>query len=52
MLQKETFAKKIKYFFYWYSCKGCGQILFSAKEKLKSGTGWPSFWFGSRNKRV
>ncbi|WP_018998167.1 peptide-methionine (R)-S-oxide reductase MsrB [Hirschia maritima] len=27
----------------WYACAGCGQILFTAKQKYNSGTGWPSF---------
>lgn len=27
-----------------YSCGGCGQELFDAKTKFKSGTGWPSFY--------
>ena len=26
-----------------YSCAGCGTPLFDAKDKFKSGTGWPSF---------
>lgn len=26
-----------------FSCAGCGQSLFEAKEKFESGTGWPSF---------
>jgi peptide-methionine (R)-S-oxide reductase len=26
-----------------FSCAGCGQILFEAKRKFESGTGWPSF---------
>jgi peptide-methionine (R)-S-oxide reductase len=27
-----------------FSCAGCGQVLFKAKTKFESGTGWPSFW--------
>jgi len=27
-----------------YVCAGCGQELFDAQHKYKSGSGWPSFW--------
>ncbi len=27
-----------------YVCAGCGEVLFNAKAKFESGTGWPSFY--------
>jgi peptide-methionine (R)-S-oxide reductase len=27
-----------------YVCAGCGAVLFQAKAKFESGTGWPSFY--------
>ncbi|BAM02261.1 peptide-methionine (R)-S-oxide reductase MsrB [Phycisphaera mikurensis] len=28
----------------WFTCAGCGNLLFETKTKYDSGTGWPSFW--------
>lgn len=27
-----------------YRCVGCGNAVYSSKQKYESGTGWPSFW--------
>lgn len=27
-----------------FTCKKCGQVLFSSETKYESGSGWPSFW--------
>lgn len=35
-----------------YLCKGCGQNLFDARTKFKSGTGWPSFYAPENSKSV
>ena len=28
----------------WFTCAGCGNLLYETKTKFDSGTGWPSFW--------
>jgi len=28
----------------WFTCTGCGNLLYETKTKFDSGTGWPSFW--------
>ena len=28
----------------WFTCAGCGNLLYETKTKFKSGTGWPSFY--------
>lgn len=35
-----------------YHCAGCGSLLFTSKEKYHSGSGWPSFYAPSDNKRI
>lgn len=35
-----------------YSCVGCGNTLFSSKEKYDSGSGWPSFFDTYNSKSV
>ena len=35
-----------------YSCVGCGNTLFSSKEKYDSGSGWPSFYDVYNSKSV
>ena len=33
-----------------YVCAGCGNALFDSRTKYDSGTGWPSFWEGIKDK--
>ena len=35
-----------------YTCKACGNKLFSSGTKFDSGTGWPSFWESISNENV
>jgi len=35
-----------------YVCSACGNPLYSAETKFKSGTGWPSFWQPIRKEAI
>ncbi|MBI3928797.1 MAG: peptide-methionine (R)-S-oxide reductase MsrB [Armatimonadetes bacterium] len=35
-----------------YRCAGCGQVLFRAREKFDSGSGWPSWWAAAAEDRI
>jgi len=35
-----------------YRCAGCGAVLFEAKTKFDSGTGWPSFYEPANRENV
>lgn len=35
-----------------YHCAGCGNLLFSSREKYHSGSGWPSFFAPAKNGNV
>jgi methionine-R-sulfoxide reductase len=35
-----------------YRCAGCGTVLFEAKTKFDSGTGWPSFYEPANRENV
>lgn len=32
-----------------FTCKKCGNELFTSEEKYESGSGWPSFWDAKNN---
>jgi len=45
---KHLYNKKKGYFV----CSSCGHVLFDAKTKFRSGTGWPSFYHYYNNKSL